>query len=202
MTYARWRKQGVFGGLSLLLWFFGCGPTYFPVSVAVVTDNDHQLKTGSPKADIIYFLDLQCPACRRFTLTEYPSIKKDFLETGMIRWIVRHRPIPEVHERAVPAAQAAECAAEKGLFFEYIELALTNQADLSLEALVKYAVELKIDKAFFESCVKTEKYKEKVALQMKDADANKVTFTPMFVNGTRGVGRADLRRLIEEALKK
>lgn len=62
---------------------------------------------------VVEFSDFGCPFCAKFALTTYPSLHKEFVETGKVRWIY----IPFVmgmFPNGDQAALAAECAAEAG----------------------------------------------------------------------------------------
>jgi protein-disulfide isomerase len=61
--------------------------------------------------------DFQCPYCRDFALQTWPSIDKEYVRTGKVRWIFINFPIPSIHPNAVAAAEFAACAARQGRFW-------------------------------------------------------------------------------------
>ncbi len=61
---------------------------------------------------IVMFTDIQCPFCKRFTNDTYPSLKKDYVDTGKVRFVVRHFPLA-FHPNAAPAARAVVCARQQ-----------------------------------------------------------------------------------------
>lgn len=72
---------------------------------------------------IEFFSDLQCPQCARFE----PMIKTVRTEFGdKTRMVIRHFPL-SVHEHALPAAFAAEAAANQGKFWEMAEALYKTQ---------------------------------------------------------------------------
>ena len=66
---------------------------------------------GDPEATttIVMFTDIECPFCKRFHKDTYPSLKKDYLDTGKVRFVIRHFPLV-FHPYADSAARAVVCA--------------------------------------------------------------------------------------------
>lgn len=62
--------------------------------------------------------DFQCPYCRDFALGTLPTIEKEYVKTGKVRWIFINLPIPSIHHNAVAAAEFAACAAKQGKFWQ------------------------------------------------------------------------------------
>ena len=72
---------------------------------------------------IEFFSDLQCPACARYE----PMVKTVRNEFGnKVRLVLRHFPL-SAHEHALPAALAAEAAANQGKFWEMAEALYKTQ---------------------------------------------------------------------------
>ena len=95
--------------------------------------DDHQPQgyaLGRPDAPLtmVEFTDLQCPFCRQYMLTTFDEIKKNWIDTGKLRYISRDFPL-EFHPQAMPAARAARCAGEQGKFWE-MRLGLMRNANL------------------------------------------------------------------------
>jgi protein-disulfide isomerase len=61
--------------------------------------------------------DFQCSFCRDFALQTLPTIDKEYIRTGKVRWIFINFPIPSIHPNAVAAAEFAACAARQGKFW-------------------------------------------------------------------------------------
>src|SRR6266699_2891633 len=66
---------------------------------------------------IVEFTDLQCPVCRRFHAETFPIIKKNYIDTGKVRFVSRDMPL-EYHQYALKAAEATRCAGDQGKFWE------------------------------------------------------------------------------------
>ncbi|MGH7593579.1 MAG: DsbA family protein [Gemmatimonadales bacterium] len=75
---------------------------------------------GSKTAPVTVYemADFQCPYCRDFALQTLPTIEKEYIRTGKVRWIFINLPIPSIHHNAVAAAEFAVCAAHQGKFWQ------------------------------------------------------------------------------------
>lgn len=137
---------------------------------------------GSSDAPIlmIEFSDFQCPFCKRFFDETYPQLKKDYIDTGKVRFIFRHVPL-DFHEFAAQAALAAECADDQKKFWEYHDVLFNNQNALDVENLKKYAAELKLDEKKFDDCLNAAKHAKRVASDMTYATSVGISGTPSFI---------------------
>ncbi len=65
---------------------------------------------GDPDAphEVIEFFDLECPACRNFALEVFPEIKERYIDTGVVRWILRPFPLEMLYPHSLPAHVAHE----------------------------------------------------------------------------------------------
>ncbi len=70
---------------------------------------------------------------------------------GGIRFAFRHFPLTEIHPHAVAAAAAAEAAALQDRFWDMHELLFHRQRALEDDDLRRYARELELDVARFDS---------------------------------------------------
>jgi protein-disulfide isomerase len=79
---------------------------------------------GDPDAPIAIteFTDLYCPTCRSQHAWLMQSLGR-LIESGRIKLIVRHYPLPDLHPLAIEAALFAIWAQEKGKFWEFFEAA-------------------------------------------------------------------------------
>src|ERR1035438_4917403 len=109
---------------------------------------------GSKDAPItvVEFTDYQCPFCQRFHTTVYGDLKKNFIDTGKVRFYSRDQPLDSIHPDAVRAAQAGRCAADQGQFWQMRDLMFANRDRLDLENLVSAAISLKMDPKAFRIC--------------------------------------------------
>jgi protein-disulfide isomerase len=140
---------------------------------------------GSKDAPItmVEFSDYQCPFCQRFHLQVYNEIKKDFIDTGKVRFYSRDLPIDQLHPNATRAAQAARCAGDQGQFWALRDIMSAHPENLDLNSLVADASSLKINPDTFRACVESGKYKEAVKSDLLEAMKIGADGTPSFVVG-------------------
>src|SRR5262245_18544480 len=79
---------------------------------------------GSATAPITVYemSDFQCPYCRRFAVETFPTMEKEYIATGKVRWIFVNFPLTSIHANAVAAAQVANCAGKQGAFWAMHDL--------------------------------------------------------------------------------
>ena len=140
---------------------------------------------GSKDAPVtmVEFSDYQCPFCQRFHMQVYNEIKKDFIDTGKVRFYSRDLPIDQLHPNAMRAAEAARCAGEQGQFWAIRDIMSSHPESLDMASLVADAGLVKIDANKFKTCVETGKYKEAVQSDLLEAMKIGADGTPSFVVG-------------------
>ena len=146
---------------------------------------------GSKDAPItvVEFTDYQCPFCQRFHLATFGELKKNYIDTGKVRFYSRDMPL-DFHPNALRAAQAARCGGEQGQFWSLRNTMGANPDKLDMEHILGFAADLKMDPAKLRACVESEKYKESVETDVMEAMKIGATGTPTFVIGkstTEGV---------------
>jgi len=139
---------------------------------------------GSKEAPltIVEFTDYQCPFCQRFHTTSFGDLKKNYIDTGKVRFYSRDLPL-DFHPNAMRAAQAARCANEQGQFWKLRDAMGANPNKLDMDSLLADAADLKMDVNAFRACVESEKYKNAVQTDVMEAMKIGASGTPTFVIG-------------------
>jgi len=189
-------------------------PTVTPSGpVDVSADDDPALGNPNAKVTVIEFSDFQCPFCRVLWKDTLPQLKKEYIDTGKIRFVYRDYPLP-FHEGAAPYAQAAQCADDQGKFWEYHDKIFQEQDKsgqgtvpfVGVATLKTWARDLGLDGGSFDQCLDSDKYKAEVEKDAADGVAAGVSGTPStFVNGRILVGAQPFdafKKLIDEELNK
>jgi protein-disulfide isomerase len=132
---------------------------------------------------IVEFTDYQCPFCQRFHTATFGELKKNYIDTGKVRFYSRDLPIIDSHPDAMRAAQAGRCAAEQGQFWALRDRMAGNPSKLDMDSLVGYAGDLKMDTKAFRACVESDKYKSAIGRDIEEAMKLGATGTPTFVVG-------------------
>jgi protein-disulfide isomerase len=139
---------------------------------------------GKPDAPLtmVEFTDLQCPFCRQYMLTSFDEIRKNWIETGKLRYISRDFPL-DFHAQALPAARAARCAGDQGKFWE-MRLGLMRNANLlTADYITKTAGDLKLESKAFAACAVSTKYDAEIQAEMAEGTKLGIGGTPTFVIG-------------------
>lgn len=139
----------------------------------------HYRGVDGAKAVVVEFSDFQCPYCAQAQpvverlLREYP---------GRIKLVYRHYPLP-AHENAFAAAQAAECAADQGKFWEMHDKMYANQQALDGQGLIRLAAQVGLDWGGFEACLQGGEKRGKVEGDIAEGRMFGVRATPTFFIG-------------------
>ena len=97
---------------------------------------------------ILEYGDYECPYSRQ-AFREIERVEQQ-LGDG-VRFAFRHFPLMEIHPHALAASLAAEAASLQGRFWDMHELLYHRQKSLEDDDLRRYARELELDLARFES---------------------------------------------------
>jgi len=143
-----------------------------------------------------------------------PQLKDTYVADGQVRLIFKHYPLPG-HSRSSNAAEAAECAARQGKFWEMKDLLFEDVNEWSSSANLAgafqgYAESLGLDGAAFRQCYDSgdaaSRWQQDVAL----GQSAQVTGTPNFFvirlsdsTGTRVPGFIDFaqfQQVIDQVL--
>lgn len=157
---------------------------------------------SNPNATVVVaeFADFQCPACR----SAHEKIVKPFLAAHGtdVRYEYYHFPLRSIHRYALDAAESAECAADQGKFWEFVDHAFTHQDELNQDALLSWADDLKLDVKRFETCWKSRSKKGLVLAEYEKGRTMGVGGTPtFFVDGERiEAGFDTLSEAVEQKL--
>jgi protein-disulfide isomerase len=136
---------------------------------------------------MVEFTDYQCPYCRRFQAEVWPKLKREYIDTGKLRYIARDLPL-QFHSSAAPAAEAAHCAGEQGKFWEMHAALLGGAADLGSGGIERRARAVGLDMTRFGECVARSKYSAVIVAHVQEADAAGIDGTPGFIIGRASHG--------------
>jgi protein-disulfide isomerase len=103
-----------------------------------------------------------------------------------LRLVYRHFPLIEVHPVAGPAAEAAEFAGSRGLFWQMHQSIFANQQRLSVPLLITLAANLKLSPIALRDALAAGTFAPKVRGDFIGGVRSGVNGTPtFFVNGVR-----------------
>jgi protein-disulfide isomerase len=157
-------------------------PPPLPTTGKVTNLKGYALGRADAPLTMVEFTDLQCPFCRQFVMTSFDDIRKNWIDTGKLRYISRDFPL-DFHAQAMPAARAARCAGEQGKFWE-MRLALMRNANvLSAEYITRTAGDLKLESKPFTACIASPKYDAEIQAETAEGAKLGVGGTPTFIMG-------------------
>jgi protein-disulfide isomerase len=151
---------------------------------------------GKSDAPLVFveYTDFECPFCQRYHLDAFEQVKKDWVDTGKMRYYSRDFPL-DFHPNARRAALAARCAGDQGKYWELRNTMIRNADKLGGDAIVGYAKGVGLDMKKFEACLNSDFYKPAIDKDIAEGNVAGVTGTPSFV-----VGRLDKGRLVGQRL--
>lgn len=159
-------------------------PTASEIAGRLVRPDSHA--AGSPQAAVtlVEFADLQCPSCAAAA----PELRQLRLRYGdRVRFVFRQFPLEKIHIYALQAAQASECAAQQGRFWEAVERFYAANGDLTDTSLQRYARELGLDIPRFDACFTGGSTLPVIRRDQEDGRALGVRGTPTFFLGKQRI---------------
>ncbi len=168
----------------------------------VSVDDDPSLGPATARVTIVEFGEYQCPYCGK----AYETVKQVLADyPNDVRLVYRDFPL-DFHQRAVPAAVAANCAGDQGKYWEFHDLLMGNQRALELENLNAHAAAVGLDMDKFGACLEEPgAHVEEVLNDLEDGKKLGVTGTPaFFINGiflNGAVPYSQFKEIIERELQ-
>lgn len=180
----------------------------------LVNSDSHQTTNASRSVTIVEFGDYRCPACKQ----AYPAIKQIVKNYGdKINFVFRNyaflpdSAIDKTPNASFLAANAAECAADLGKFWEMHDYLYQNQppeTDIKMynvDTLTQAAASMDLDTKKFKECLTNKADNNRVQNDFAAGQLAHVSGTPsFFVNGQLLPGVPaynDFKSIIDQLLK-
>jgi len=157
---------------------------------------------GSDKAPvtIIEYASMTCPHCAHFEETTLPELKKRYIDTGKVRYVMREFPLDAL---AAAGFMLARCAGPDK-YESVVETLFAKQADWVVQKpippLMAIAKQFGFTEESFNACLANQKVLDDIQA-VRDYAANKlaVNSTPtFFINGKRLVGDLSIEAMAKE----
>ncbi len=192
---------------SAAVFLAACG-----VDTTGIKTDSSKIPKGNPNASVIVteFSDFQCPACRvAYELVTKPLEQK---YGDKVRFDLKQFPLP-MHEYALQLAEASECAADQGKFWEFVDKVFEEQLKMdqekppravSADDIDKWEKDLGLDNDLFTRCTASHIKRKAVMAEFDEARAKNIEGTPTYlVNDTVvKTDPAELEKAIDAALQK
>ena len=160
---------------------------------------------GNPTAPttIIEYASLTCPYCRQFHAKTYPRVKKELIDTGKVRYILRAYPIGRT---AGTAAIIARCAPEKDYFRLYDKFLAQQKSwtsqDVRPDAIYKIAAQTGMTRETFNACLANKEIEQGLHEVKMRGRKFGVSGTPtFFINGKKFRGPLTFEQITAELAK-
>ncbi len=115
-----------------------------------------EMALGRPEAPvtIVQYASMTCPHCRKFQLEAFPALKKEYIDTGKVRYVLRAE-FP-IGKQSGLATIALRCAPPDKYFALYDKLMREQASWVSQEVrpdpIFKIAAQVGMTRAQFDSC--------------------------------------------------
>lgn len=215
-------RMWLYGGIALLFialvysatLLFRAKPTPGNLQLTQVnfdpSHDDLGISVGPANAPVTVreFADFQCPACGGFEPV-VQQMRKDYVDTGKVRFVFFDLPLEDIHPDAVIAAQMVRCAGMQDRYWQMHDLLYAKQSEWTvlkdpLSTLVGYGSSVGADGTKLQVCIRDGFTHEAVVNSESYGESLGVRATPTFaVNNqavTGGVSYADLKALIDQEL--
>ena len=138
-------------------------------------------KNNAP-IQVLEYYSLTCPHCSHFYENTFPSLKKEYIDTGKIQWIKRSHALDR---SAVKGTMFLECA-PKNRIKSYLKILLNKQSNWayqkdSVSILSNIAALGGMPKEKFEQCMEEKEIEKDIIDRSRYiAETFKITGTPSF----------------------
>jgi protein-disulfide isomerase len=150
------------------------------------------------KVTIIEYASLTCSHCAAFHKETWPELKKRYIDTGKVRFVLREFPLDPL---ATAGFMLARCDGE-GKYYPITDLLFDQQrnwafTDKPLDALRAMMRQAGFSQEKFDACLKDQKLYDAVnAVKNRGMEQFKVDSTPtFFINGQRHPGNMSIDEL-------
>jgi len=169
-----------------------------------------EMGPADAKVVVEIYSDFQCPWCGVFARDVELKLRAEYVEENLVRVIYRNYPVVDSYvangTESKLAANAALCAGDQGMFWEYHDALYLNQSpvenagNLSGPRLYALAVQMKLDGIAFQQCMTDQPHKNVIDGDTALAAAYNINATPSFlVNGKFvEITTTDFQQLFDE----
>ena len=169
------------------------------------------LSEGKEDAKVIVkvFSSLTCPACANFHSKIYYELKKDFIDSGLVKF--EHHPFP-LDLAALNAEIILRCNVDSVLRFEFLNKIYEKQqiwavgSDINKinDSIKKIGLEFDLVNEKMNDCLKNDKFQDEILNQRIDAQKKyKINSTPtILINEKKYLDKIDYKQFKKAIEKK
>jgi protein-disulfide isomerase len=204
-------RRGIFRAAICSLAFLAAGKvvnaqsTWDVMLRSTPTMGERSLGRSDAKVIVLEYASATCPHCAMFHVHAWPQIRRDYVDTGKVRWIIRELPLDSL---SMAAFMLARCMPAEQYFDTINELFLTQKAwmvDDPRSALWRI-MKNRMSREEFDSCLARQDLSEAIYQTAKQAvEEFEIKSTPTFlINGERVRGAQEagyFKTLLERKLR-
>jgi len=167
-----------------------------PDDVTVDVTSMPSMGSKSANAFVVEFSDYECPFCRRHATGVLKELRRQYVDTGKVRYVFANNPL-KMHQSARLLARGAICAGQQEQYWDLHDRLFESESKTA-DDITRLIDDMSLERSAFHKCMGDEVGATKVI----DADVKLATglgllSTPSFAVGTvDGGGRARLQKLI------
>ncbi len=106
---------------------------------------------------VIKYASLTCPYCRQFHQKEFPKLKRELIDTGKVRFIIREFPIGRASGNATIALRCAKMDNYLDLYGKFLaQQANWVSQDVRLDRIYAVAQQVGMKRSEFDACLKNQ----------------------------------------------
>jgi protein-disulfide isomerase len=155
--------------------------------VAINIEGAPVLGNKNARVTVVEFSDYQCPFCARYSQQTFPTLVKEYIDAGKVKYVLRDFPIPQ-HPQAPKAHEAAHCAGEQGKYWDMHHRLFGDIRGQDPDKLTAHARALRLDVKKFEQCLASGRHEATVKKAVEEGQRVGVRGTPTFFVGVSGPG--------------
>ena len=135
---------------------------------------------------VVKYMSLTCPHCRRFMAETFPTFRREYIDTGKVRLIIREFPIGKTSGNATIALRCAPMSQYLTLYRKFLEQqsAWVSQ-EVRPEAILKVASQVGMTREQYDACIKNQSMIEALKWVKDRGRELGVIGTPNFFIGNR-----------------
>ena len=124
-----------------------------------------------------YYCTSSCGHCLYFCS---PKWKKEYIETGKVKYVFMDFPLESIHPKALKAHEAGNCSGDQGKYWEMHERIFENNRALALKDLKGHAETIGLNLEEFQECMDSGKHESEIRKDLAEGKKAGVRGTPTF----------------------